>query len=55
MWSATRTCPKCGGTGSRPLLGLLRIRCRTCKGSGVQMKLPARIWGRLRYGPKEDY
>ena len=55
MFSATRTCPKCGGSGFRPVAGPFHIRCRPCKGSGVQLKMSARIWARLRYGAGEDY
>ena len=53
MFSATRECPKCGGRGFRQLLGPFHIECRSCKGSGVQIKLSARIWSRIRHGASE--
>lgn len=52
---ATRDCPRCDGTGFRPVLGPFHIRCRACKGTGQQIKLTARIWSALRHGAGEDY
>jgi DnaJ-class molecular chaperone len=54
MFSPTRECPRCGGTGYRPLFGRLHIECRSCGGTGWQLKLSARIWYRLRYGSGQE-
>jgi DnaJ-class molecular chaperone len=54
MFSATRECPRCGGTGFRPLLGPFHVRCRPCKGTGRQIRLAARIWWLIRFGSGEE-
>lgn len=55
MFTATRECPNCGGTGFRPLFGPLYIQCRRCRGTGQMVKLSARLIHRLRFGAGEDY
>jgi len=55
MFSPVRTCPRCNGRGFRQLLGMFRIDCRRCGGTGHVFKLSARLWSLLRHGASEEY
>lgn len=55
MFTPVMECPKCGGRCFRQLLGPFYVECRSCHGTGQQVKMRARIWYRLRYGSSEEH
>lgn len=53
--SPTVLCDRCGGTGYRPLIWRLYVKCRACRGTGERQRLAFRILTALRHGTGTDY
>jgi hypothetical protein len=54
MFSPVIECPKCAGRCFRPFMGPFWVECRSCKGTGHQIRRAARIWWRFRYGSSRE-